>query len=162
MRVQKQPSPWTCLVTSFAIVIDVDARDLMDEIGHDGSEIVFPALPEPYNRRSHHVQELIDCCERRGIWVTPFDAMPTSSSIVDVPEPYLLKMKLEPGARFTQILTTHIGVIVGQDPERRPHAFVWDGKGIIDPALASRGCLSRYGIRQLWAIRAEQQRKNSA
>lgn len=86
----------------------------------------------------------------------PFDARPYFTSFLDTNTPVPLTFKTEPAARFTQILSTHTGVIIGENPQKKPHAFVWDGSSVIDPALASKAPLSKYGIRQLWAVRAEQ------
>ena len=44
---------------AFAMALDMPVADVLAAIGHDGSEIVFPSLPEPLCRRCFHIQELI-------------------------------------------------------------------------------------------------------
>jgi hypothetical protein len=72
MKPQKQPNKWSCLATSFAVILGVDVRELFDEIGFDGSEKVWP----DNHRRGHHPNELILCSLRRGWSVTPIEFRP--------------------------------------------------------------------------------------
>lgn len=58
MRLQKQPNCWSCLPTAVAILLDVDLKDVLDKLGHDGSEILFPDLPDPIGRRAFVIQEI--------------------------------------------------------------------------------------------------------
>ena len=61
---------------AFAMALDMPVADLLAAIGHDGSEIVFPSLPEPLCRRCFHVQELIQVALSRGLAVTPVELFP--------------------------------------------------------------------------------------
>ena len=61
-RPQRQPNEWSCLPTSFAICLGVPVHDIFDWVGHDGSEIIYQGVPEPYCRRSFHPQEIFDYC----------------------------------------------------------------------------------------------------
>ena len=47
MELQQRPEPWMCMPLAFAMALDMPVADLLAAIGHDGSEIVFPNLPEP-------------------------------------------------------------------------------------------------------------------
>ena len=62
MELQHRPEPWMCMPLAFAMALDMPVADLLAAIGHDGSEIVFPSLPEPLCRRCFHIQELIQVC----------------------------------------------------------------------------------------------------
>jgi len=53
-------SKWGCLITAFSKASKIDEANLLHRLGHDGSAIAFPDYPEPYNRRSFHVQEIVD------------------------------------------------------------------------------------------------------
>jgi hypothetical protein len=57
-----QPNDWSCLPTAFAMVTHSLPRDIFEFINHDGSEIIWPELPEPYCRRSFAIDEMIDYC----------------------------------------------------------------------------------------------------
>ena len=74
---QLKPNPWSCSITSLAMTLHVPVQQLVDDLGHDGSEIVFPELPEPMCRRGFHSQELIHLAWRYGFTVTPFELYPT-------------------------------------------------------------------------------------
>jgi hypothetical protein len=68
------------MVTAFAMAIGDDVKDMMEAIGHDGSEIIFPDLPEPMSRRGHHVQECIRVAMRFGYYSTPIELLPATAS----------------------------------------------------------------------------------
>ena len=67
MELQQRPEPWMCMPLAFAMALDMPVADLLAAIGHDGSEIVFPSLPEPLCRRCFHIQELIQVALSRGL-----------------------------------------------------------------------------------------------
>ena len=58
------------------MVLDMPLADIFDEIGHDGSQIIWPDLPEPMCRRGFHPQELIDVCLARGYAATRIELSP--------------------------------------------------------------------------------------
>lgn len=158
MKPQKQPTQWACLATSFAIVLDVDVQDLFREIGHDGSEVMHRALPEPERRRAHHVQELIDCCDRRRLAVTHYEACPVAGT----EEGEHIYLPWDTGAareRFKVKITGIPGVFTGLNPFGRPHAWAWTGVNAIDPALGRAVETDQYSVRSFYAIRAVQSSK---
>lgn len=62
MILQNSPNAWSCLPTAFAIALEVPVQQVIADIGHDGSEIIFDGYPEPLCRRGFHTSELIDYC----------------------------------------------------------------------------------------------------
>lgn len=74
MRLIKSPNRWSCLPTAFAMAMEVDLDTIIREVGHDGSRILFPKLPEPHCRRSFHIQELIRVAWDYGFGITEFQA----------------------------------------------------------------------------------------
>jgi hypothetical protein len=79
MRIQTQPTRWSCAATAFAMALDVPVAELIESIGHDGSEIIWPDLPDPMCRRGFHSQELIDECLKRGHGCTPVEWNPSTA-----------------------------------------------------------------------------------
>lgn len=73
-------SLWSCLADSFAECMGMDKLWVYEAIGHDGSEIIWPDLPDPYCRRGFHPQELIDMAWNHGWAVTSFEVHPQSAS----------------------------------------------------------------------------------
>jgi hypothetical protein len=51
MILQKSPNKWSCLPTAVAMAIGVPVESLIRDIGHDGSQIIFPELKDPFCRR---------------------------------------------------------------------------------------------------------------
>ena len=50
----------------------ITPEEMIKRIGHDGSEILWPNLPEPRCRRAFHLQECINAVQREFA-VTPFE-----------------------------------------------------------------------------------------
>lgn len=130
---QITPSPWSCLPTAFAMVLNVPIHDLIGQIGHDGSKIIesFKELPEPYCRCSFHIQELIDCCLEYGYAVIPIEALPVSSPKEGYG--YLPFTSHQADLRFYKHLMGRRGVITGISVTSIPHAIAWDCTIGLDP-----------------------------
>ena len=80
MRLLRKPERWMCLPASFAMVLGLPLSVIFDEIGHDGSQIVKPELPEPMCRRGFHPQELIHLCLNHGHAATRVELYPVLCS----------------------------------------------------------------------------------
>lgn len=75
---QKSPNSWSCLLTAFSIALQVPIENLINMIGHDGSEVTHAGLPEPLNRRGFHPQELIKVCLEQNLSATYIEMIPLS------------------------------------------------------------------------------------
>lgn len=131
MRHQKSPNRWSCLPTSFAMVLNQPVEQLIEQLGHDGSSICWPNQPEPLCRRGFHIQELTDYMFKQGMYVIPFQACPTyrpvdSESIVEA------QTKLTPTQRMAMAMA-YEAVIIGQTNTGASHAIAWNGKKVFDP-----------------------------
>lgn len=127
MKIQIQPNKWSCLPTAFAIATGIPIEKIIEYVGHDGSDIIFPEYEEPYCRRSFHPQELIDVCLQKNFMVVPIEKQPkviAKHSIHNVP------MHRN---RMSRYLLNYTGVLVGMNQEDRPHAVAWDGNRVLDP-----------------------------
>lgn len=129
MKLQLQPNSWSCLPTAFAIVLDIEIKEIFKLIGHDGSEIIWPDYQDPYKRRSFHVQELILVAFNLGFNITPFEQLP-----LQLPSPlseqYYNSM---PDRDLTKIMFGKKGVITGTSKTNSRHAVAWNGFKIYDP-----------------------------
>ncbi len=149
MRLQKQPNRWSCLPTSFAMVVGLPVEKIIDKIGHDGSEIIIPEEKEPDRRRSFHIQELIDICYLLNYAVIPIQAIPSIGSFHD---PYNIISTEKSEERILSYLENNIGVITGLSRSGRNHAVAWDGRKIYDPNGSTYG-ISRFLIETFWAVK---------
>jgi len=113
------------------MLLDEDMDTLIEDIGHDGSEIWWPDHPEPLQRRSFHIQEFLDICFKRGKIFAYVEA------ILTLGDPWAQRIKKQINGdhekRFSGYLRNFKGVILGDTPEGIGHAVAWDRKMIYDP-----------------------------
>ena len=125
---------------AFAMALDMPVADLLAAIGHDGSEIVFPSLPEPLCRRCFHIQELIQVALSRRLAVTPVELFPTLQPTDAGPFHKTVLYPDNNWRRFEAAVQTSRGVIHGTGA-RLGHTVAYDHGRIYDP----RGPVYDYG-----------------
>ena len=123
MRIQIKKHKAQCMLYAFAMVLDTDANTLIDILGHDGTEIVFPNYKEPQCYRGFHPAEMVHACHTLNYWCVgvPFDIYigRSDAEIISLPRPYDL----------SSLLKHHNGVLLSAG-----HAYAWDKQGkVIDP-----------------------------
>jgi hypothetical protein len=79
MKHQIQPNRWSCSVTSAAMVMDIPVVELIDKIGHDGGDIIFPDNEPPNCYRGFDISEIIDAAMKFGYAMTPIHAIPVAT-----------------------------------------------------------------------------------
>lgn len=117
-----------CLVKSLAAITEFSVPEIMAELGHDGSEIIWHDLPEPYCRRGFHIQELITFCLKFGYTLTPIEPIPACINKL-TSKPFVLKDR---EAIFEATLPGNIGILTGETLKGISHAVAWDGHKIYD------------------------------
>jgi len=132
MELQQRSEPWMCMPLAFAMALDVPVADVLAALGHDGSEIAFPNLPEPLCRRCFHIQEFVQVALVRGYAVTPVELFP----VLQPGSIGLLRLTVNyPDGnwpRFDRTIRTSRGVIDGTGA-RFGHAVAYDHGRIYDP-----------------------------
>jgi hypothetical protein len=132
MELQHRPEPWMCTPLAFAMALDMPVADLLAAIGHDGSEIVFPTLPEPLCRRCFHIQELIQVALARGMAVTPVELFPVLQPAEVGPFHKTVLYADNNWRRFETTIQSSRGVIDGTGARLR-HMVAYDHGRIYDP-----------------------------
>lgn len=156
MRLQIKNQRWQCLPAAFAMALDVPLTDVLSAVGHDGSEIIEPSLPEPARRRGFHPQELIDVCLRRGFAATRIELFPALRSLPTGRDRVVLFPEGN-WARFRRVIASSRGVIEGQGA-RTGHAVAYENGHIYDPdgceyAYSHEACEARrFFTQHLWRI----------
>ena len=117
---------------AFAMALDMPVADLLAAIGHDGSEIVFPSLPEPLCRRCFHIQELIQVALSRRLAVTPVELFPTLQPTDAGPFHKTVLYPDNNWQRFEKTIRASLGVIAGTGA-RFGHTVAYDHGRIYDP-----------------------------
>jgi hypothetical protein len=120
-----------CLPASFAMVLDLTLDEILAEIGHDGSAIKFPGMPEPVCRRGFHPQELIDVCLARGFAATRIELAPCLMATPNSPEWPVLPDDVA-WQRFKRTIDLTRGVIEGVG-SHCGHAVAYEYGHIFDP-----------------------------
>lgn len=124
----KQPNKWSCTACAFAMACGVRLEEFIKQVGHDGSEVLFPDLPEPLCRRGFATPECIRVCLNWGLTVTPIDFKPRCTP--DGKNYHTLNH-----TNFAnQMMGRFQGVIQGMGC-RNYHTVGWDGTQIYDPSL---------------------------
>jgi len=131
MKLITQPNAWSCTFAALAMVFDCTIKEIIDYVGHDGSEILN-TLPEPACRKGLHIQEGIDVANVFGLSMTPIEAQPVQLNS-EQHEFDLTKWGMFPTTedRFRFYLDYNIGIIVGK-ARKHWHTVAWDGV-IYDP-----------------------------
>lgn len=125
----EQPNRWSCLPTAFAMALSVPLVWLIKQVGHDGSQILYPDSEEPMNRRCFHIQEMIDIAYKHGYSVMPIEAKPRLGKLeqnIDIGD------ETKNVNRLIRYLTDNIGVITGKINNKK-HAVAWNKEMIYDP-----------------------------
>jgi hypothetical protein len=115
------------------MALDIPTREFFSLVGHDGSKIIDPQLPDPMARAGIHFQEAIDVAWSLGFAPTPFELFPTAITVPGQ-EPRVITF---PGAkgnwgRFVRHLKEGRGVIECQG-RRCGHAVAFENGRIFDP-----------------------------
>lgn len=114
------------------MVLNLRVEKLLEQLGHDGSEVLWPDLRDPFRRRGHHIEEIQYVAWRMGAFFVPFvprweynpDAAPDRRFVA-----------YDRAEACRQVMWRTDGIMVGQYKRGSPHAVAWDSKErlIYDP-----------------------------
>lgn len=149
MKLIKQPNRWSCLPTSFAMALDVSLKEIIDYLGHDGSEKIFPDRKEPHCRRAFHSQELIDYAwTSLDVPVVQFDTQAISMNLMC--DTYTINYK---GEIEGWLKRKYRKVLSGISKPNRPHAVACDEHGLVyDPNGTKYTLNSNFNIMSIFII----------
>lgn len=143
MKLQINPNAWSCVPTAFAMVLDMPVEDLIKETGHDGSEILYEDLPEPFRRRSFHLQEIVYILVKQKFATFPWHPYRCSS----VEGEYMI----EDEPHYEELLHLQ-GVFFGYRlGSSLPHAVAWNGQIIFDP-IGARYPYDQFKVEEFWPV----------
>jgi len=119
MNLIKQTGPF-CLVASAAMILDTTVEELHHEISHDGTEEWWPG-----HMRGVHIQEIQDCCLRRGkcLYIIEREPMIAPNDAYE-PKTYVIHQE----DRFWLAIYRHRAILIKDN-----HAVAWDGIVVHDP-----------------------------
>ena len=156
MLQQVRPNRWSCLLTAFANSLEVLNKDLVNIIGHDGSELIRQDYPpqDPRSRRGFHPQELLDACLQMGWSPIRLDDQAMGVHPEDTTTVQLGQQRL-----WDHLLTSgNGGVLEYMTPVGAGHAISFhtfdDQIDIVDPSDGSLYSTTKDGLnpRELLAV----------
>ncbi len=112
------PRTWQCLPNAFAKATGYHLDEIIEAVGHDGSEIVEPGKLEPYNRRGFLLEELTEALWNLGWAVTIFRSVVIPVCLGD--ERDVIYRDIQP------YMWGNVGVVCGVF-DNTYHAEYWDG-----------------------------------
>lgn len=123
---------WSCSVQAASKILGITTDELIKKIGHDGSQIVFPKLPEPMCRAGFHIQEIQDVAAKLGYMVMTIEARPVATPDgIHTREIYTDEYKLS--ERMHWYFDNFNGIAVGQKYTGITwHYNVWKGQHWFD------------------------------
>lgn len=148
MQLLQQPNRWSCLITSAAMVLDCRTGDLIDRLGHDGSQILWPTEPEPLCRKGFQIEEIQYLALRYGRLFAEF--MP---KLCYAPKPDRTPHWLNFENDYHNVLKIANGIMLGTYyGSDNAHAVAWNAKDevIHDPA-GRRVPLDRFNVETFYA-----------
>lgn len=141
MNFQIAPSEHTCVPTCFAIMLGVDVNELIQDLGHDGTELVMDDVPAPYCYKGFTIQEMVTyCLVKCNVYVTVFEkdelvVYGYEDKFKDVHKEYDLKVLME----------KYNGIVFGMFHNKR-HACVWSNGELFNPSNGMRHKLNNFDV----------------
>lgn len=150
MILRKSPNRWSCLATSAAMVLDCSIEYLIEKLGHDGSTIHWPSLPEPFNRQSFHIEELQYVAFGFHKLFVPFVPAFEYNPGADERLPFAKYLFT---VAYKSMLSRYDGILVGHWSKGHPHAVAWNAKErlIYDPEGSIHDQASAFVTEQFYA-----------
>lgn len=132
MNLIKQPNRWSCGLASLAMLFDSSVEEIVNLLGHDGSEIKWADYKEPFCRRAFHTQEFQDISNHFGFILSEIVGVPMLCAMN--PEDAIPMWELEHcERRLMDYMNGNQGLIIGQYSLDKFHMCAWDGYEVLDP-----------------------------
>ncbi|MCK5020570.1 MAG: hypothetical protein KAS32_26360 [Candidatus Peribacteraceae bacterium] len=136
MKYISQRGP-TCIIASLAMVWGCSFDDVVNEIGHDGTEIMFPESNWPEG--GINLQEILDAAFNRGLAMNVIEFYPRMGP-ADGKGERLVYTEEEANLRLRNYLVHDWCVLRGENKQGCRHSVAWDGIQVHDPDIG------RYSI----------------
>jgi len=131
------------------MLMDLTPQEIIEIVGHDGQEVIWPQLPVPRCLRGHHIQEMQDVAYAHGHVFAPVEVHPRSG-----PQGYPDKWNRVFSAsaaekRFVQMIVGRKALLFGRHSSGENHVCAWDGSMVYDPN-GSIYELERFVLKEAW------------
>jgi hypothetical protein len=132
LKLQRNPNAWSCTLAAYAMALNLELDQLISKIGHDGSQILWPHLPDPMCRRGFHPQEFNLIARDMGYHPCMWERVPTFAPSEGVAPQYINE-----NIRFWGLaISSQLGVIFGTVRDTGVgHAAATYNGSVYDPSL---------------------------
>ena len=160
MILQTKPNKWSCCPTAWAMALNIPVRELIERVGHDGSEIVHPGKNMPF--RGFHSQEMIKIALEFGYTATPIELAPVLCQGNQASDGYVNVYHgsdMDSNWKFFEEFLTHKGVLEAKTDRGYGHSLAYEGGFLYDPDgeqySYSREVVNEKGLYpyRLWVIK---------
>lgn len=147
ISLQKQPNPAACMVTAFGMVIGVPVAELIEQIGHDGLNVIWPEEQGAKRYLGFHIQELIAALLEREYAIVPIEPAPVTRS-----GDQLHHYGSNPF--FETAMMSYSGVLCGRSTRGTEHAVAWSAisRTTFDPYNGQEMSEINVVIRTFYAV----------
>ncbi len=114
---------YQCTTYSAAMILGISHNHVIEQLGHDGREIINPIGVGSAKFKGVHIQEIQALFYDHHLGLIPYEPTPNLNG-----EP----VDCWDGAIQQFIMPGSIGLIIGQNRSGR-HCVAWDGEKILDP-----------------------------
>ncbi len=133
MILRKQPNRWSCSLAAWCMAAGIPLDLARLDIGHDGSEVLNPYMPEPQGRRGFHTQELVELVLKYGDCPVLWELFPSIESGNQIKVLYGSSIEMDGRWKaFQHLISTTHGVIEGHTGVCQ-HAVAYNFGTIYDP-----------------------------
>lgn len=135
-----------CMIFSAAMLLDVEPKVLVEEIGHDGNEVWWP----PNFRRGFHIQEIIDCFAARNFALYPAQVYAWSCPAEKNPDKDA-KFVFDDIVRVYEHLKGMKALLIGRSPTGIGHMVAFENGMCYDPKGAIYP-VEQFQLEEAWIM----------
>lgn len=104
-----------CLLSAVSKLLHISEAEIIQALGHDGQQVIWPEAKAPYCYRNFDLDEILRFCITKGVALVPHYA----ETVIENPlgDTWLIERPIRLEGR---------GIILGNTP-KGPHAEYYDG-----------------------------------
>lgn len=127
--VESQAPHVDCVLCAFASVLRVSRDEMIEALGTDGTEIILPEAPHPFDKKGILIEEIIRYGAENNLTLTPIDPHTRIESEYGDYD----CGSLEEAEFVRRYMQGREGIAFGTGKTGNPHCVAWDGEEYHDP-----------------------------
>jgi hypothetical protein len=143
--VQPQNDTWSCALCTLEYMTGTPRKQIAEEIGHDGSEIVAPDAPLPYNRAAYYDYETMLYLFQKGHTPTKIQSREFVRKLYEDTYAKRYALTAKQIAKLLPKRTTELCVVSHRFPKAF-HAVACLNDVVLDPRDGCKHAIDEYTI----------------